>query len=111
MQASDTHIKWIVGDINREFWYDQITEGIRHCEWVVKWHASWIGFDYPKTLFHIDIHDEEEEVHTISSLDVLTWLQKAWLLGDRTFEEEQQVDQDVIDTMLQELCFGELVYG
>ena len=108
MQASDTHIKWVVGNIDNEFWYDQITEGIRYCEWVTKWHASWVS---KPDLWHIDIHDEEEEVHTISPSDVLTWLQKAWLLGHTTFEEEQQVDQDVIDIMLQELCFGELVYA
>jgi len=108
MQASDTHIKWIPGDINNEFWYDQITEALHHCEWVYKWDANWI--DKPN-LWHIDIHDEEEEICTLSPIDILTYLRKAWMKGDRSFEEEQQVDQDVIDTMLQIIVFGELVYG
>ena len=109
MEASNTHIKWIVGDINREFWYDQIYEGIRHCEWVAEWRINWIG--NTKDYFHVDIQDDEGKMHCVSSIDVLSWLQKAWMLGDRSFEEEQDVDQDVIDTMLQEICFGELVYG
>lgn len=109
MQASDTHIKWIVGDIDREFWYDQIYEGARHCEWINSWTINWLG--NAKDYFHVDIQDDEGKMHCVSSVDVLLWLRKAWILGDRSFEEEQDVDQDVIDTMLQEICFGELVYG
>ena len=108
MQASDTHIKWVVGNIDNEFWYDQITEALHHCEWVRKWHAAWVS---KPDLWYIDIHDDEGEIHTISPLDVLDNLTKSWMQGDRSFEEEQQVDQDVIDALLQGICFGELVYG
>ena len=87
MQADDTHIKWIPGDINNEFWYDQITEALHHCEWVTKWEASWI--DEP-TDWRIGIHNEENFL--------------CWVLPI-------EVDQDVIDALLQGICFGELVYG
>ena len=108
MQASDTHIKWVPGDIDNKFWYDQITEALHHCEWVTKWHASLID---NTNLWHIDIHTEEEDMCTLFPTDIYIYLRKAWKKGDRSFEEEQQVDQDVIDTMLQIIVFGELVYG
>lgn len=109
MEANATFIYWGVRDIDRTFWYDQIYEGIRYCEWVSEWKINWIG--NTKDYFHVDIQDDEGKMHCVSSVDVLSWLQQAWVLGDRSFEEEQDVDQDVIDTMLQEICFGELVYG
>lgn len=108
MQANDTHIKWIPGDIDNEFWYDQITEALHHCEWVTEWTASWT---VESTEWRIGIHNEENFLCWVLPIDILTYLRKAWKKGDRSFEEEQQVDQDVIDTMLQIIVFGELVYG
>ena len=109
MEANATFIRWGVHDIDRLFWYDQIYEGARYCEWIDSWEINWLG--NTKDYFHVDIRDEAGVSHCVSSVDVLLWLRKAWMLGDRSFEEEQDVDQDVIDAMLQEICYGELVYG
>jgi len=109
MEANNTFIKWSIGDIDKLFWYDQLYEAFRHMEWVSEWSINFVGNN--TEYFCATVKDDEGDEYTFSSGDVLFYLQKAWWQGDRSFEEEQMVDQEVLDTMVQMIIYKELIYG
>jgi hypothetical protein len=67
--------------------------------------------EHTDTNWVLEIIDDECETHLISDLNLLEHLRTCWAKGDRTFVEPQNIDYDIIDCIVQELCFGELVYG
>jgi hypothetical protein len=101
------HMTLTIDSINTEWWLMMIMDMIQYSEWVrnvrvpTNEEGKWI----------IEIIDDEYETHSISDLNLLGYLRKCWSIGDRTFAEPQNVDYDAIDGILQNLCFGELVYG
>lgn len=109
MEANSTFIRWAVGDIDRLFWYDQLSEAFRHMEWIQHWNINWVG--NTTEYFCAAVKDDEGDIHTFSSGDVFYYLQGAWWKGDRSFEEEQMIDQEMLDTMVQMIIYKELVYG
>ena len=109
MEARDSHIVWIIGAIKHDFWFDQIYEALNHCEWVNEWKGSWA--EDAKDYFRFTLTDDEGKEHLFTSVDVELELKTMWYEGVQSFEESQQVDQEVIDTLIQRIIYGELVYG
>jgi hypothetical protein len=109
MEARDSHIVWIIGAIKHDFWFDQIYEALNYCEWVNEWKGS-RPFD-TEDYFRFELTDDEGNEHMFTSLDVEIELKSMWYEGIQSFEESQQVDQEVIDTLIQRIIYGELVYG
>lgn len=101
------HMTFTIQSINTSWWIDFIVEMIGHSEWVRNIRVV----DRTDTSWMLEIFDEEYDQHDVSNNDLLEYLQKAWSIGDRTFLHPENIDFDVIDGMMQELCFGELVYG
>ena len=101
------HMTFTVKSINTKWWLDFILEMIAHSEWVCnarviyKTDDSWM----------LEIIDDEYDSHKVSDKDLLENLQKSWEIGDRMFLYPENIDFDVIDGIMQELCFGKLVYG
>lgn len=109
MEARDSHIVWIIGAIKYDFWFDQIYEALNHCEWVNEWKGRCA--EDAKDYFKFELTDDEGKEHWFTSVDVLNELRCMWYEGIQSFEESQQVDQEVIDTLIQRIIYGELVYG
>jgi len=101
------HLTLTIKSINTEWWFIMIMDMIQYNDWVKNVRVV----EHTDTSWIIEITDDENEKHSISDLNLLEHLCKCWSIGDRTFTEPQNVDYDTIDCILQELCFGELVYG
>jgi hypothetical protein len=101
------HMTFTVQSINTDWWIDHINEMLMYAEWI----ANLRTVERTETSWTIEIIDDEYETHRISDLNLLEHLRKCWSKGDHTFAEPQNIDFDIIDGIVQELCFGELVYG
>ncbi len=101
------HMTFTIQSINIEWWFEMITDMLQYSEWINNVRVT----EHTDTRWVIEIIDDEYQVHLISDLNLLEHLRKCWSIGDRTFVEPQNVDYDIIDCIVQELCFGELVYG
>jgi hypothetical protein len=109
MQSDYTpeHMTFTIQSINTEWWYEMMMDMIQYNDWVKNVRTV----EHTDTNWVLEIIDDECETHLISDLNLLEHLRKCWSIGDRTFLEPQNVDYDIIDCIVQELCFGELVYG
>jgi hypothetical protein len=101
------HMTFTIQSINIEWWFEMITDMLQHSDWINNVRVA----EHTDIRWVIEIIDDEYQLHLISDLNVLEHLRKAWSIGDRTFAEPQNIDFDIIDCIVQELCFGELVYG
>jgi len=101
------HMTLTVQSINTEWWFEMMMDMIQYSDWVKNVRVV----EHTDTRWVLEIIDDECEPHLISDLNLLEHLRKSWSIGDRTFLEPQNVDYDIIDCIVQELCFGELVYG
>jgi predicted transcriptional regulator len=84
-----------------------ITDMLQYSEWINNVRVT----EHTDARWVIEIIDDEYQVHLISDLNVLEHLRKCWSTGIQTFAEPQNIDYNIIDCIVQELCFGELVYG
>lgn len=109
MQSDYTpeHMTFTIQSINIEWWFEMMMDMIQYNDWVKNVRVV----EHTDTRWVLEIIDDECETHLISDLNLLEHLRKCWSIGDRTFLEPQNVDYDIIDCIVQELCFGELVYG
>jgi trimethylamine:corrinoid methyltransferase-like protein len=101
------HMTLTIQSINTEWWYEMMMDMIQYNDWVKNVRTV----EHTDTNWVIEIIDDEYETHLISDLNLLEHLRTCWAKGDRTFVEPQNIDYDIIDCIVQELCFGELVYG
>jgi hypothetical protein len=101
------HMTFTIQSINTEWWFEMIMDMIQYNDWVKNVRVV----EHTDTRWVLEIIDDECEPHLISDLNLLEHLRKCWSIGDRTFVEPQNIDYDIIDYIVQELCFGELVYG
>jgi len=101
------HMTLTIQSINTEWWFEMAMDMIQYNDWVKNVRVV----EHTDTRWVIEIIDDECEPHLISDLNLLEHLRKCWSIGDRTFVEPQNIDYDIIDCIVQELCFGELVYG
>jgi hypothetical protein len=101
------HMTLTIQSINTEWWYEMMMDMMQYNDWVKNVRTV----EHTDTNWVLEIIDDESETHLISDLNVLEHLRKSWSIGDRTFLEPQNIDYDIIDGIVQELCFGELVYG
>jgi hypothetical protein len=101
------HMTFTIQSINIEWWFEMIMDMLQYNDWVKNVRVV----EHTDTRWVLEIIDDECEPHFISDLNVLEHLRKCWSIGDRTFVEPQNIDYDIIDCIVQELCFGELVYG
>lgn len=101
------HMTFTIKSINTEWWFEMITDMLQYSEWIKNIRV----IEHTDTLWVIEIIDDEYEPHLITDLNLLEQLRKYWSTGIRTFVEPQNVDYNIIDCIVQELCFGELVYG
>jgi hypothetical protein len=101
------HMTFTIQSINTEWWYEMMMDMIQYNDWVKNVRTV----EHTDTRWVIEIIDDECETHLISDLNLLEHLRTCWSKGDRTFLEPQNIDYDIIDCIVQELCFGELVYG
>jgi hypothetical protein len=101
------HMTFTIQSINTEWWFEMITDMLQYSDWVKNVRVV----EHTDTRWVLEVIDDECEPHLISDLNLLEHLRKCWSIGDRTFLEPQNVDYDIIDCIVQELCFGELVYG
>lgn len=101
------HMTLTIQSINIEWWFEMMMDMIQYNDWVKNVRVV----EHTETRWVLEIIDDECEPHLISDLNLLEHLRKCWSIGDRTFLEPQNIDYDIIDCIVQELCFGELVYG
>jgi hypothetical protein len=101
------HMTFTIQSINTEWWYEMMMDMIQYNDWVKNVRTV----EHTDTSWVLEIIDDECETHLISDLNLLEHLRTCWSKGDRTFLEPQNIDYDIIDCIVQELCFGELVYG
>jgi hypothetical protein len=101
------HMTFTIQSINTEWWFEMMMDMIQYNDWVKNVRVV----EHTDTRWVLEIIDDECEPHLISDLNLLEHLRKCWSIGDRTFVEPQNIDYDIIDCIVQELCFGELVYG
>jgi hypothetical protein len=101
------HMTFTIQSINIEWWFEMMMDMIQYNDWVKNVRVV----EHTDTRWVLEIIDDECEPHLISDLNLLEHLRKCWSIGDRTFVEPQNIDYDIIDCIVQELCFGELVYG
>ena len=101
------HMTFTIQSINTEWWFEMMMDMIQYNDWVKNVRVV----EHTDTRWVLEIIDDECEPHLISDLNVLEYLRKCWSIGDRTFVEPQNIDYDIIDCIIQNLCFGELVYG
>jgi hypothetical protein len=101
------HMTFTIQSINIEWWFEMIMDMLQYNDWVKNVRVV----EHTDTRWVLEIIDDECETHLISDLNLLEHLRKCWSIGDRTFVEPQNIDYDIIDCIVQELCFGELVYG
>jgi len=101
------HMTFTIQSINTEWWFEMMMDMLQYNDWVKNVRVV----EHTDTRWVIEIIDDECEPHLISDLNLLEHLRKCWSIGDRTFVEPQNIDYDIIDCIVQELCFGELVYG
>jgi len=101
------HMTLTIQSINTEWWFEMAMDMIQYNDWVKNVRVV----EHTDTSWIIEITDDDSEKHLISDLNLLEHLRKCWSIGDRTFVEPQNIDYDIIDCIVQELCFGELVYG
>jgi hypothetical protein len=101
------HMTFTIQSINTEWWFEMIMDMLQYNDWVKNVRVV----EHTDTRWVLEIIDDECETHLISDLNLLEHLRKYWSTGIRTFVEPQNIDYDIIDCIVQELCFGELVYG
>jgi hypothetical protein len=101
------HMTFTIQSINTEWWFEMIIDMLQYSEWLKNVRVV----EHTDTRWVLEIIDDECEPHRISDLNLLEYLRKCWSIGDRTFLEPQNVDYNIIDCIVQVLCFGELVYG
>jgi hypothetical protein len=101
------HMTFAIQSINNEWWFEMIMDMLQYSEWIKNVRVV----VHTDIRWEIEIIDDECQTHLISDLNLLGHLRKCWSKGNHTFAEPQNIDFDIIDGIVQELCFGELVYG